>query len=1170
MENNKSSEKLSINNINKNYSRQSSLVITDDEKKQYFSEDNSFIEYFIEIGIKPTVFFKEDIQKLISNNSFIQNLNPEIISKFPNFDKKSVIIDNTIIKTVFPNGFKCIETKNKPDPDFYSIILDNQQCSLEHIHKYITCLIIYENVSNYISLYCEYNKKQIDKKIIEKYKQFYIPKCLGIVSLVPYIDKFEEILKSIYDIFLSKKINNLLLEEIILKLVIEIPRIPKGLKKVILKLPDKSIELTENRMNELPKIHFNHSQAIGHFNLEDLIDIYTYLLMETKMIFFSKKIQELSNTILSFLDFLSPLKYQYQIVSALPRELFSFCKSLSPFIFGINDNYYRHYFSKNKIDIEDSTICVVDIDSGKYFMIAPGSELDEKEYPDLPKHLRDKLTNKINKYYQKLKNDSAKKNYIKEDNKQYQQIFYNFMLELLEDYPKYLKLDYGVRKTIKMHIKYLIDIEGYVKSRDPSERNFYQKILNTQMFIEFIYKRMMPKNSGEKIEAIFFEEKIYANKAKKNFFRKSNNIERNTLLISKDYEYKKVALIIDLSNLNINSQEINKYFKDYINKDINKCNKYCLSKGFYIENKNKENKLYYKYYIFPLLINELIYKINKTNFHLSKPIYKDIENINAKIVNKIHLKLQKKKKIEISEIENDIYLSYLIIWSLTFWYTDKEERDFRFYQMIEVLDRVEEHEIEIFEILFENIVKYSTEENIRYLYKKFIDRKLNPSWKIFNLVSKYLKSINKLKMTSKSQANIFDSIIKEEQTLSKSSSNKNIKNDKKEKIKNFNTQIYRLRTLKNLEKDENIFSNDVEFVCFSECPYCKKAINIAKLCSNLSTTKFIKDPNNKADKIKCPNKTKDNKYCDRPSVQKLKFQFGIELFNQSNESSCIYNNDDYFLLSPTTIKQKLLSIANLCKNNNFDVELFKEKYSELFWNCLWYFQLNDIEISFMLPYANSNNTKNIDYNILFNFQFDTNKNEIKVKDKNKKDIKNLQLLLKEQKKINKNEMKIDKFTFNKYIKEDLCKQNIFQFSIIDDEYLHYIDFDLYNDNIGFNEIPLQFMIKKKAKKKGLRESFWFSFVNRIIDKTSEKIQLKYGTEPNINKLIKDNEEETSSKRSTYFDINSIIENNDYTDEYNQSFNYSFKRRGTLTKGVFNDEDDNYLQSDSFDFDFEEE
>ena len=1165
MENNKSSEKLSINsNINKKYSRQSSLIISDDEKRQYFSEDNSYIEYFIEIGIKPSLFFKDDMLKLKSNNSFIQNLNPEIISKFPNFDKKSIIIDNTIIKTVFPKGFKYLETKNRPDPELYSIILDNQQCSLEHIHKYITCLIIYEKVSNYISLYYQYNQKTIDKNILEKYKQFYIPKCIAIVSLFPYIDIYEDILKSIYVIFLSKKINNLLLEEIILKLVIEVPRIPKGLKKIFLKLPDKSIELTENRMNELPKIHFNLSQAIGHFNLEDLIDIYTYLLMETKMIFFSKKIQELSNTILSFLDFLSPLKYQYQVVSVLPRELFSFCKTLSPFIFGINDNYYRHYFSKNKIDIEDSTICVVDIDSGKYFMIAPGSELDEKEYPELPKHLREKLSNKFNKYYQKLKNDSSKKNNIKEDNKKYQQIFYNFMLELFEDYPKYLNLDYGVRKTIKMHIKYLIDIENYVKSREPNERNFYQKILNTQMFIEFIYKRMMPKNSGEKIEALFFEEKIYSNKAKKKFFGKTNKNERNTLLLSKDYEYERVGVIIDLSNLNINSKEINKYFNDYINKDINKCNKYCLSKGFYIEKNNKDNKLYFKYYVFPLLINELIYKINKNNFHLGKALFKEIENINAKIVNKIHLKLQKRKKIEISEIENDIYLSYLIIWSLTFWYTDKEERDFRFYQMIEVLDRIEEHEIEIFEILFENVVKYSTEENIRYLYKKFIERKLNPSWKIFNLVSKYLKSLNKLKMISKSQVNIFDS-IKEEQILSKSRSNKNIKDDKKEKSKNFNTSIYRLRTLKNLEKDENIFSNDVEFVCFSECPYCKKIINLAKLCSNLSTTRFIKDPNNGADKIKCPNKAKDNRYCDRHSAQKLKFQFGVELFNQHNESSCIYNNDNYFLLSPTTIKKKLLSIANLCKNKNFDVELFKEKYSELFWNCLWYFQLNDIEISFMLPYAN--NTKIFDNNMLFNLQFDTNKNKNIIKDK--KDIKHLQLLLKDKNNINNNEIKIDKFIFNKYLKEDLCKQNIFQFSIIKDKgYINYIDIDLYNDNIGFNEIPPFIITIKKKKKKGLRDSFWFSFVNRIIDKTSEKINLKYATEPNISNLIKSNEEESNSKRNSYIDLNNV--ENDYTDEYSQSFNYSFKRRGTLTKGVFNDEEDNYLQNDSFDFDFEEE
>ena len=244
---------------------------------------------------------QEETLKINSIDSLNQKLKPDIISKFPNFDKDTIIISPTIIKTIFPKGFKAIETKNKPDPEFYSIILDNQQCSLEYIHKYISCLIIFENFTNFLSLYTIYTNKTVDKNILEKCKNFYIPKCIAIASLNNYIDKHEEILRSLYVIYLSKNINNLFLEEIIMKLVIEIPKIPKGLRRIILKLPNKSIELTENKMNELPYIHFNLSQAIGHFKLEDLIDIYTYLLMETKMIFFSSKISKLSTTILSFL-----------------------------------------------------------------------------------------------------------------------------------------------------------------------------------------------------------------------------------------------------------------------------------------------------------------------------------------------------------------------------------------------------------------------------------------------------------------------------------------------------------------------------------------------------------------------------------------------------------------------------------------------------------------------------------------------------------------------------------------------------------------------------------------------------------------------------------------------------------------------------------------------------
>ena len=115
--------------------------------------------------------------------------------------------------------------------------------------------------------------------------------------------------------------------------------------------------------------------------------------------------------------------------------------------------------------------------------------------------------------------------------------------------------------------------------------------------------------------------------------------------------------------------------------------------------------------------------------------------------------------------------------------------------------------------------------------------------------------------------------------------------------------MFRLRTLKNLSIDENIMSDDVEFVAYSECKYCKNVINLAELCSNLSFTKFRTDKKTGVDKIKCPNKTKDNKNCDRHSEQKLSFQFGVELFNQDieDQSTCSYLYVP--LLSPTSIKK---------------------------------------------------------------------------------------------------------------------------------------------------------------------------------------------------------------------------------------------------------------------------
>ena len=81
------------------------------------------------------------------------------------------------------------------------------------------------------------------------------------------------------------------------------------------------------------------------------------------------------------------------------------------------------------------------------------------------------------------------------------------MIHILKDYPKFLSKDYSVNRDISMSVKDMIDLKSYLNIFNGNEKYFYSKIFNTQMFMEFIYKRMMPKNCTEKVEVLFLKKK---------------------------------------------------------------------------------------------------------------------------------------------------------------------------------------------------------------------------------------------------------------------------------------------------------------------------------------------------------------------------------------------------------------------------------------------------------------------------------------------------------------------------------------------------------------------------------------------------------------------------------------------------------------------------------------
>ena len=992
-------------------------------QSNFFEEDNNYIDYFIEIGIKPEIFK----QNILYNSSSLEELNsklkPQIISKFPDLNKKSIVINAKIIGQIFPNGFKAIQAKSKPDPTFFAIMSNNHLYSTIYKFKYLSCLIIYESIEDYRKLYNIYfNKENNDN--IDNYKDIYIPKCLCIASVNPYIDKHEEILKAINEDTMSNKYSNLFLNQLIEELVIKTPKIPNGYKRVLLKINERQIDLSENKINEYPLVHTDLIRLFGLFNTNAILEIFKYILYEGNVLFFGDKINDLTNSIMSFLSLLSPFKYQYQVISVLSKDYYSYIESDIPFIFGINQKYNPNFFEDNSIDLKKRVICIVDLDEKSYKFIP--KDYNTKENPDFPKNLKERIGSKIQEYYKNLltsvkksldkKGNKENKNKVQEKHERYQIIFYKFMVELLEEYPKYLKKDINIVNICNMDINDLIDINNYLNNFNAAEKEFYKKIFKTKMFKEFISKRIDPKNNLSKIESIFFEEKINERIAEKKMFGKTKIIEQNKLLSSKDYDYLPEPEIIDLSKHSI-CQDIIELFKD---KSFIKEN--CLINGYDIE--EKDNNFTFKYYIFPSLLGPKFYLLNISNYTAAPTLYKHFDLINSKISKKTTIKFNKKPITKKFYLENDLYICYIILWSLTFWYTEEKEKDYRFKKMLLILDKINQQKPETFQLLLENMEKWgATEEEIFYVYIKFLNQNLIPNWTIFNIVFPILQKKEKDRKKNPTEQLLKLGTINLKTFLSKLSQNK---------------ETYTKRSLKSRnEWEDSIISDDVRYICYSKCIGCGKIIDIGKLCANLNYI-HLKNQNG-IDMVRCTHKSIDGKSCDYYNCLRLKFRYGAELFSPKLTKISTCRNLNMTLLSTASLKEKL---AELCKNykeknQKIDINSFKKEHQLEFWNAIWYFELYGIDISFILPYC-QNEDKNISENKFINTK-SMRQRKVNIINDNKF-------------------IEIERSNYNyKYFNNQLCEQVLYQFAFVPNiGMVSYKNIYTYENNINYNEFPLLF------------------------------------------------------------------------------------------------------------------
>ena len=965
--------------------------------KQELDKGYNFIDYFLVIGLEPEIYknkwlYEEEYENIIDKHK--NEIKPKIISSFPSFEKSTISFDESVLNHCFPHGYQLEKELSPPKTKVFSFILDNNYYNINYPQKFLSCLVCYENVSEYKKLYDEKNKG--NKNNIKEIKDpfIYIPKCLLLMSLYPFFGEFERIITEIYNysqnkVISIKEINESIsskirkkntfrqsifreisnkkkeidepIEKIIENLLIELPAPPRGVSTVKYFLNESPRTIQQNVMNKIPIVDVNLKRICLDFGVKDIITIYNYLFLESRILFFSNDIECLNSYIYGFLSFLYPFQYQYQIITILPKENFEIIESITPFIAGINQAYEEKFFENNNFVLSDCFF-IVDIDQKKYFVVNEENKLPEfpKNYKKtLEKKLQD-LINKSLKDVKKIKNiidqkkinlrnssamryttaatisftsdpnesklqltntistkdtaislDAFKENENDEDlegdkefsemlsnsnidynfNQEVNELFFNFNANLLANYNNYLNRDFYSSNTMPS-LEILFKVNEYLKKVPNNDKAFYEKFISeTQIFGDFLYLRMIPKNTKEKIRILLFDEKI------------NENSNSNVFTKTKEYEFVDNHEIQRPRSL---TQKEIYFYKQPENQ------KKLIDYGVLVtDDKNDKTKVTFNYPIFPKLTSLLFLNDNIGVYFPPENWNENINSINEDLISKSHLG---DVSIRLDDMKKYIYLCWMQMWAMTFWYCEEKEKNYWFQELVRIIELSNCYEMEIFNLLFETLNKYGKETMVLKLYSILLKKRLNPSFKVHDIVMK----INEHRKVEKTTNDNIKKILEKEDKLIY------------RKV-NFSKRTFRSKYY------PNILTENINFFAFDTCIFCQEIINLEII------SKKLKEMNRDLTWTNCPK-------CKNPILPKLTVHFGKEINKNGDMKTNTSNYDTVVLFSPYFLKNNYNTSFSRKDCVKLDVDELMMKYAPIYWNSLWYFKLNKLEYDFMQPY----------------------------------------------------------------------------------------------------------------------------------------------------------------------------------------------------------------------------
>ena len=975
--------------------------------------DDLLIKHFFILGIDTDKIIDTNYFSNIKNISDSHKLTPSILSFFPSFPKNSIYIDkNILLHHCFPNGFYIKKFNQFPFPEHFTFELSNFPLNNKQSSLYFTCLSFYEPIENYNLFKIIHDK---GAKFAQKYLQtpqnsqndnlynndigitcpligqgYYIEKVIGFISGEYHPKVLTKILYLLHGKY-TGHFNEIKepLEKIIENLIFKIPAMKFGKCKLEVRIFKKEHYFEYQPVNSVPLSDIEINKLFERYDVNDILQIFKYLLLEEPILIFSEKKSELTSAFDSLLSLLYPFKYIQPHCSILPNNSFGLIESCDKFIFGINQSYSDDFFRKNEISIFNKKIIILDLDKKAKYIFKKfdviqidlnndfnedfelfnekdiknkddlkynyrninyhkSQNLEKKEIEteiELPTHYKKKTNNILLDYIKSLgkyQNQNTYYSEIDNFNHKIKEQFSYFLVSILLDYPNFIKYDFETVDNYLLNpendfiIDNIFDVEGFINMHKVDEL-FYRKFFQTNIFKYFIIKKIYPINLEDKIDILYFDERI-ADKNNKYIF--GNKVD--TPFMYYQFNSTEQKIFIESEYFSIN--EINFIQNDSYN--IKNHLKY-----YQVVITNLNNQISIKYPVFPKLLYDDFY-FGKTYFELYR-----INNIPPLNVNLINQKIKEIYKLIKSPEFNSIYKSYNYslnnydesnllkieqkdylsnIWvalnALTLNYCkNDEEKNSRFSEIIEKLYDSYYIDIEIITLILIIISKYGTSEQLLITFVKILKNKiLLKNYTLHSiLITNLTKSFNSDNLSSKT--NIISSRAA---ILNKKDSNMELIN--LENLTFSKRGIY--------SQDENI-QESIEFGLKTMCCHCRRLNEIEYEL----LLKIKGKPNGVL--LQCGN-------CKKSFSPRIKVNIDNKIIESFELISC------WDMLQ--FIKNEFMT------NNKFNIDVinFKKNYNEFFWNAVFYFSLNELNFDFLTPYV-----KDISNNLVQNNYINENTQE---------------------------------------------------------------------------------------------------------------------------------------------------------------------------------------------------